>query len=63
MFKRLWHRSYTVQGGPASSAVCVHVSSRHAHVAAALSILCAPSSICRGGSLERERDAGSATPP
>ena len=27
-----WHRSYTVQGGPASSAVCVHVSSRHAHV-------------------------------
>ena len=46
----------TVEGGPASSAVCVHASSRHAHMAAALSSLCAASSICRDGSLERERE-------
>ena len=39
---------------------CVHASSRHAHVAAALSSLCTPSSICRGGSFERER-AGSSS--
>ena len=51
----------TVEGGPASSAVCVHASSRHAHMAAALSSLFAVSSICWDGSLEREREREVAT--